>query len=211
MSKKDNVNGYTKNYINWYPGHMAKTKRLIKEKYDLIDVVYEIIDARMPKSSKIKDIDNFIKNKPRVMIMTKIDLCDMNETKKWVKYYEEKGYKVYLTEEPTDFIKESEILKIYMDTPGHDDDYRELCLLCASDRVQHSNGIISQKLKEGYIVISDRYIDIELQEKLHDLYLNIARENQGVVVSTILPEDICFERILFEVKKVVATSLRTKS
>ena len=43
--------------INWYPGHMAKTKRLIKEKYDLIDIVYEVIDARMPKSSKIKDID----------------------------------------------------------------------------------------------------------------------------------------------------------
>ena len=46
--------------INWYPGHMAKTKRLIKEKYDLIDIVYEVIDARMPKSSKIKDIDGYL-------------------------------------------------------------------------------------------------------------------------------------------------------
>lgn len=80
--------------INWYPGHMAKTKRLISEKINLIDIVYEVVDARMPYSSKIKDIDNYIKNKPRILIMTKVDLCDMNETNKWIKYYEEKGYKV---------------------------------------------------------------------------------------------------------------------
>ena len=80
--------------INWYPGHMAKTKRLIKEKYDLIDIVYEVIDARMPKSSKIKDIDELLKDKPRILIMTKKDLCDMSETKKWIKYYEEEGYRV---------------------------------------------------------------------------------------------------------------------
>lgn len=82
--------------INWYPGHMAKTKRLIKEKYDLIDVVYEIIDARMPKSSKIKDIDELLKNKPRILIMTKKDLCDMEVTKKWKKYYDDKGYNVVM-------------------------------------------------------------------------------------------------------------------
>ena len=80
--------------INWYPGHMAKTKRLIKEKYDLIDVVYEVIDARMPKSSKIKDIDEMLKDKPRILIMTKKDLCDISVTKKWIKYYEDKGYHV---------------------------------------------------------------------------------------------------------------------
>ncbi len=83
-----------KNNINWYPGHMAKTKRLIKEKYDLIDVVYEVIDARMPKSSKIKDIDEMLKDKPRILIMTKKDLCDISVTKKWIKYYEDKGYHV---------------------------------------------------------------------------------------------------------------------
>ena len=84
--------------INWYPGHMAKTKRLIKEKYDLIDVVYEIIDARMPKSSKIKDIDELLKNKPRILIMTKKDLCDMEVTLKWKKYYEKKGYRVVMVD-----------------------------------------------------------------------------------------------------------------
>ena len=80
--------------IQWYPGHMAKTKRLVKEQLDLIDIVYEVIDARMPYSSKIKDIDEVIKNKPRILIMTKYDLCDKKETDKWIKYYEEKGYNV---------------------------------------------------------------------------------------------------------------------
>ena len=82
--------------INWYPGHMAKTKRLISENLNLIDVVYEVVDARMPFSSKIKDLDNFISNKPRIMIMTKSDLCDMKVTREWIKYYEAKGYKVVL-------------------------------------------------------------------------------------------------------------------
>ena len=85
-----------KTNINRYPGHMAKTKRLIKEKYNLIDVVYELVDARIPFSSKIQDIDEILKNKPRILIMTKKDLCDINETNKWVKYYEGKGYKVLL-------------------------------------------------------------------------------------------------------------------
>ena len=83
-----------KTNINWYPGHMAKTKRLISENLNLIDVVYEVIDARIPFSSKIKDIDELLKNKKRILIMTKYDLCDRNETDKWVKYYESLGYGV---------------------------------------------------------------------------------------------------------------------
>ena len=94
MSKIDNVKGYTKNYINWYPGHMAKTKREISEKLNLIDVVYEVVDARMPLSSKIVDINDLIKDKPRIMVMTKYDLCDKTETDKIIKYYESTGYKV---------------------------------------------------------------------------------------------------------------------
>lgn len=84
----------TKNNINWYPGHMAKTKREIKEKLELIDIVFEVIDARIPYSSKNKDIDSMINEKPRVLIMTKIDLCDMEKTNKWIKYYEDKGFVV---------------------------------------------------------------------------------------------------------------------
>ena len=66
-----NNNGLPSCNINWYPGHMAKTKRQISENLNLIDIVYEVIDARMPYSSKIVDIENFIKNKPRILIMTK--------------------------------------------------------------------------------------------------------------------------------------------
>ena len=77
-----------KTNINWYPGHMAKTKREIKEKLDLIDIVYEVVDSRIPISSKIKDIDELIKNKPKIMIMTKMDLCDIDKTNKHVSYYE---------------------------------------------------------------------------------------------------------------------------
>ena len=88
----ENNNALSKTHINWYPGHMAKTKREIKGKIDLIDIVFEVIDARIPYSSKNKDIDDIVKNKPRVIIMTKIDLCDINKTNKWVKYYENMGY-----------------------------------------------------------------------------------------------------------------------
>ena len=94
MNNNETQGGLHKSVINWYPGHMAKTKRLISENINLIDVVYEIIDARMPYSSKIKDINLYIKDKKRIIIMTKIDLCDMNETNKWIKYYESLGYKV---------------------------------------------------------------------------------------------------------------------
>ena len=88
------MNNENKTNIHWYPGHMAKTKRLISEKLNQIDVVYELVDARIPYSSKIIDIDNYTKNKPKLLIMTKYDLCDKEETKKWVKYYEKLGYKV---------------------------------------------------------------------------------------------------------------------
>lgn len=92
----------------WYPGHMAKTKREVSEKIDLIDVVIEIIDSRIPLSSKNKDIDNMIKNKPRILVMTKKDLCDLNKTLEWKKYYEELGYNVILIDLLKD--KTSEII-----------------------------------------------------------------------------------------------------
>ena len=82
--------------INYYPGHMAKTKRELKENIKLIDVIYELVDARLPKSSKIKDIDELIKDKKRILIMTKKDLCDLDVTSKWQKRYESLGYKVLI-------------------------------------------------------------------------------------------------------------------
>ena len=83
-----------KTNINWYPGHMAKTKREISEKLNLIDIVYEVIDGRMPISSKIVDIDDLIKDKPRILVVTKMDLCDEEETNKILDKYKEEGYKV---------------------------------------------------------------------------------------------------------------------
>ncbi len=85
---------FSKTSITWFPGHMAKTKREISEKLNLIDIVYEVIDARMPLSSKIVDIDDLIKDKIRILVVTKYDLCDKSETDKILKTYEGTGYKV---------------------------------------------------------------------------------------------------------------------
>jgi len=82
------------NNIHWFPGHMAKARRLIEEKIKLIDIVIEIVDARIPYSSKNPTMDSLVHNKQKVMIMSKIDLADPTYTKQWVKYYEDKGYYV---------------------------------------------------------------------------------------------------------------------
>lgn len=84
--------------INWYPGHMAKTRRLIKENINMVDIIYEVVDARIPFSSKIKDVDDLIKDKPKIMIMTKTDLCDINKTNMCAKMYEKEGYKVVMVD-----------------------------------------------------------------------------------------------------------------
>lgn len=84
--------------INWYPGHMAKTKRQIKERIDLVDVVVHVVDARIPKSSFINDINEFTKNKKKILVFSKYDLCDKEETLKWKNFYEKKGYTVILSE-----------------------------------------------------------------------------------------------------------------
>ena len=80
--------------INWYPGHMAKTKRLISENLNLIDIIYEVIDSRVPYSSKINDLEELIKNKPRILVFTKYDLCDKEETDKFIEKYQKQGYYV---------------------------------------------------------------------------------------------------------------------
>ena len=77
--------------INWYPGHMLKTKKQIIEDIKLIDIVIEILDARIPESSKNPDIQKIIQNKKRIVILNKSDLAEENETKKWVKFYKDNG------------------------------------------------------------------------------------------------------------------------
>ena len=83
-----------KTNINWYPGHMAKTRREISDKLKLIDIVYEVVDARMPLSSKITDIDDLIKDKYKVLVVTKYDLCDSVITDKILDTYKDRYYDI---------------------------------------------------------------------------------------------------------------------
>ena len=92
---ENNDNGVNKSVINWYPGHMAKAKRQMKEAINLIDLAIEVIDARMPYSSKIVDIDETLGNKRKILVVSKMDLCDLEITNKWIKYYQDKGYQVF--------------------------------------------------------------------------------------------------------------------
>ena len=85
------MNNENKVNINWYPGHMAKTKRLINENIDAIDIVYEVVDARIPYSTRVRNLDVKVTNKPRILVFTKMDLCDKVETEKWIRYYESNG------------------------------------------------------------------------------------------------------------------------
>ena len=78
--------------INWYPGHMKKTMDNIRASLKLVDIVGEIIDSRIPISSKNPVIDDVLKDKPRIMILNKSDMADENDTKKWLSYYRKKGY-----------------------------------------------------------------------------------------------------------------------
>ena len=77
--------------INWYPGHMKKTKESIKKNLSLVDIVYELIDARIPYSSRNPDIDNLIGDKPRLIIMAKKDLADEKANKLWNAYFRKKN------------------------------------------------------------------------------------------------------------------------
>lgn len=77
--------------IQWYPGHMAKAKREFQEKLKLVDVVLELVDARIPQSSRNPDLDSIIGDKPRVVILMKADLADPAQTEKWAAYFESQG------------------------------------------------------------------------------------------------------------------------
>ncbi|WFR54813.1 ribosome biogenesis GTPase YlqF [Anaerocolumna sp. AGMB13025] len=83
-------------HFQWYPGHMTKAKRMMQEDMKLIDVVIELVDARIPLSSKNPDIDDMAKNKSRVILLNKYDLADEKHTESWKTYFENKGYFVTL-------------------------------------------------------------------------------------------------------------------
>ncbi|MCO6017764.1 ribosome biogenesis GTPase YlqF [Carnobacterium divergens] len=77
--------------IQWFPGHMAKARREVSEKLKLVDVVFELVDARLPLSSRNPILDELIGQKPRVIILNKSDLADERQTKAWVLYFKEQG------------------------------------------------------------------------------------------------------------------------
>lgn len=77
--------------INWYPGHMTKTRRQIEADLKLVDAVCEIVDARIPISSRNPDIDSICGNKPRIIVLNRMDLADPNATKQWLTYFRKKG------------------------------------------------------------------------------------------------------------------------
>lgn len=78
--------------FQWYPGHMTKAKRQMQEDIKLIDLVIELVDARIPLSSRNPDIDELGKNKYRLILMNKADLADKEQTKKWAEYFKSKGF-----------------------------------------------------------------------------------------------------------------------
>ena len=77
--------------IQWFPGHMTKTKRQIQANLKLVDAVAEIIDARIPVSSRNPDLDKLIQNKPRVILLNKCDMANRTATKMWIDYYAGQG------------------------------------------------------------------------------------------------------------------------
>ena len=80
-------------HINWYPGHMKKTKELVQNNLKMVDVVIELLDARIPYSSKNPQIDEIVGNKPRVVVLNKSDLANPANLSKWVNYYAKRGIK----------------------------------------------------------------------------------------------------------------------
>ena len=79
------------NPINWYPGHMAKAKRMLEDNLKLIDVVIELVDARAPKASQNPDLDTLFAGKARVLLLNKSDLADPATNKRWIGYYKGRG------------------------------------------------------------------------------------------------------------------------
>lgn len=85
---------YIKQKVQWFPGHMAKTRRLIKESLNLVDGVVELVDSRVPMSSRNPELDEIIGSKPRIILLNKCDVADPNATSMWTSYFTDKGYYV---------------------------------------------------------------------------------------------------------------------
>lgn len=98
MQKNSDEKSFSNVRLNWYPGHMAKTKKQIIEDLKLIDIVIELLDARIPISSRNPDIQNIIGNKKRIIVLNKSDLADEKENRKWVNYFNNNNEIAILTD-----------------------------------------------------------------------------------------------------------------
>ena len=94
----NNKESYHKINLNWFPGHMAKTRKQIAEDLKLVDIVVEILDARIPISSQNPDIKQITQNKKKIIVLNKYDLADEKENQKWIEYFNKKGHKAILVD-----------------------------------------------------------------------------------------------------------------
>lgn len=203
------------------------------------------------------------KNETRGFLITFCGLDGCGKTtmmKRLIAELEQEEYALFVTQQPTNAVRDSEIFRTYMDCPDHDAfDYRSLSLLAASDRLQHVNKVIEPKKREGRIVLSDRYfysclsnlrargfwkdtwiyeiaksvirpdlalffdvpvpeavarvrkrpeektryIDMELQYRLRQEYIEICKANGGILISTLQSEDECYDIVKKAVKELL--------
>ena len=98
MKMKDEEKSFSKTSINWYPGHMAKTRRQIEQDIKIVDIVIELLDSRIPISSRNPDIVNITAKKKRIIVLNKCDLSDESKNQKWISYFKNKGVPAVLTD-----------------------------------------------------------------------------------------------------------------
>lgn len=91
MNGGNKVADFQKQTVQWFPGHMAKTRRLIKESLPLVDAVTELLDARIPMSSRNPELDELTQRKPRIVLLNKCDMADEMTTKRWIEYFKAHG------------------------------------------------------------------------------------------------------------------------
>lgn len=111
-NKNQNDNNEVKMNINWFPGHMAKTRRQIEEDLKLVDIVVEILDARIPISSQNPELKNILKNKTVIKVLNKSDLADSKENKKWKDYFAKQGIQAVIVNSNTGYGIDETIRKI---------------------------------------------------------------------------------------------------
>lgn len=98
MKMKDEEKSFSKTSINWYPGHMAKTRRQIEQDIKIVDIVIELLDSRIPISSRNPDIVNITAKKKRIIVLNKCDLSDESKNQRWISYLKNKGIPAVLTD-----------------------------------------------------------------------------------------------------------------